>query len=99
MNGAELIAKERERQIYEKGYLAGHDDEHADGSLLIAGLLLGCDVAGHALANVDPPDLNGPWPDALLLRVREKHAGDAMRQLVIAGAMIAAEIDRLQRRK
>jgi hypothetical protein len=97
MSGAELIAAERRRQVAEKGYDAEHDDAQTDGSLLTAGILIACDVAGHALANVDPPDLNGPWPDALLLHVREKHAGDEVRQLVIAGAMIAAEIDRLLR--
>ena len=98
-NGAELIAQERRRQVLLKRYDPAHDDAHADGSLLIAGLLIACDVAGHSLANVDPPDLNGPWPDALLLHVREKHAGNEIRQLVFAGAMIAAEIDRLNRIK
>lgn len=97
MNGAKLIEQERARQIFAKGYLPDHDDQHGDGSLLVAGLLIGCDVAGHALAGVDPPDLNGPWPDALLLHVRAKYAGDEVRQLVIAGALIAAEIDRLLR--
>lgn len=98
-NGAELIAQERRRQLFGKHYDPAHDDEHTDNSLLIAGILIACDVAGHELKDVDPPDLNGPWPDALLLHVREKHADDETRQLVIAGAMIAAEIDRRNRLK
>lgn len=97
--GAELIAAERERQIHDKGYAPESDDQQTDGSLLIAGLLIGLDVAGHEMANVDPPDRDGPWPDQLLLKVRAKYAGDDVRRLEIAGAMIAAEIDRLVRRR
>lgn len=97
--GAELIAQERRRQVFEKRYDPEHDDEHGDGSLLHAGILLACDVAGLEVFGVDPPDLGGPWPDALCLHVREKHADDEVRRLTIAGAMIAAEIDRLIRAK
>lgn len=32
-NFLELVAKERTRQIIEKGYTPVHDDEHADGSI------------------------------------------------------------------
>ena len=55
------------------------------------------DVAGHSLEGVGAPDVSGPWPDVLLLHVREKYACDEVRKLSIAGALIAAEIDRLQR--
>lgn len=96
---AELIAQERRRQVFEKRYNPEHDDAHGDGSLLAAGILLACDVAGLELANVDPPDLNGPWPDQLCLHVGEKYGGNEVRRLTIAAAMIAAEIDRLIRTK
>ena len=95
--GAELILQERIRQIFKKNYDAAHDDERADGSLLHAALLILCDETGHALAGVDPPDPNGPWPDALLLHVSEKYAENPVKRFTIAGALIAAEIDRLQR--
>jgi hypothetical protein len=97
--GAELIAQERRRQVLRKRYDAEHDDAHGDGSLLHAGVLLALDVAGLELAGVDPPSLDGPWPDCLLLHARAKHGDDEVRLLTIAGAMIAAEIDRLNRAK
>jgi hypothetical protein len=97
--GAELIAQERRRQVFRKRYDAGHDDAHGDGSLLHAGILLACEVAGLELAGADPPSLDGPWPDWLLLHAREKYGDDEVRLLAIAGAMIAAEIDRLTRAK
>jgi hypothetical protein len=92
-DGAALIGIERDRQR-SKGYDAAHDAEHTDGTLLQAGILVALDVAGLQLAGVDPPDLNGPWPDQLLLHVRAKHDRE-LDKLVIAGAMLAAEIDRL----
>ena len=36
MNGIELIAAERQRQITEKGYTADHDEHHCDGELALA---------------------------------------------------------------
>lgn len=97
MDAVQLVAFERTRQCIDKGYTPEHDDEHRDGSLLHAGILLALDVAGHELKGCDPPDLSGPWPDALCLHVREKHPGDDIRRLTIAVAMICAEIDRLIR--
>jgi hypothetical protein len=98
--GAELIAQERRRQVFRKNYDAEHDDAHGDGSLLHAGILLACDVAGLELAGVDPPSPDGPWPDCLLLHARAKYGDDdEVRLLTIAAAMIAAEIDRLNRAK
>ena len=96
MDAIDLIGIERQRQINRKGYGAEHDDAHGDGGLLHAGLLIALDVAGLELAHCDPPDLGGPWPDVLCLHVREKYAGDDVRRLTIAGAMIAAAIDRFQ---
>ena len=96
LTGGQRINQERLRQR-QKGFDDAHDDEHGDGSLLHAAILLACDVAGLELKGVDPPDLNGPWPDQLCLHVRRKYAGDLAQRLTIAGALIAAEIDRIQR--
>ena len=36
MNGTEMVAAERERQIKILGWSAEHDDTHADGQLSLA---------------------------------------------------------------
>ena len=96
MNGIELIAKERQRQIDEEGWTSEHDAEHINGELANA-------AASYAmtdymrerlqrLANTEgcPPTFQWslewwkPCPD------------DRIKELVKAGALIAAEIDRLQ---
>lgn len=88
-NGISCIIAERARQIYDKGYDAAHDDAHADGSIATcAGLIA-----------LDDPDLgvDDGWEDTTAEHVLTKYAGDRIRQLSIAGALIAAEIDRLRR--
>jgi hypothetical protein len=97
--GIEVIAEERQRQIEAEGYTAEHDDEHTAGELAMAG-------AAYAIA----PDMvyrlrkfqRGMhfcdiWPFEVDEDGREKHG--ELRRLAIAGALIAAEIDRLTRLK
>ena len=82
--GIELIAEERQRQITAEGWTPEHDDEHDNEQLAQA-------AACYAM----PPRLRGPlpWPwDADWWK-----PGDRIRELTKAGALIAAEIDRLQR--
>lgn len=89
-NGANAIAGERVRQIL-KGYTAAHDDRREDGALWkAAGAVLshGQDVRFEYM--VKPVD--SKWIDSLV-DVRR----DRIRQLAVAGALIAAEIDRLNR--
>lgn len=91
--GAGLIAGERRRQVEVEGWTPAHDDEHANGELLLAAncyVQFAYDVEdGHAL-----PDVPNGWPwDASWW----KPSGDPARNLVKAGALIAAEIDRLLR--
>lgn len=96
--GADLIAYERARQIEKEGWSESHDDDHADASLLAAAE---CYIA-HArfairqqpYAPVDRGDgapVGWPW------HANDYKPKDPMRNLVRAGALIAAEIDRLQR--
>ena len=80
MNGAALIAAERQRQINAEGYDPSHDDAHNDDSLAIA-------AVAYALS---APDW---WPWG----TESFKPGDRLRELAKAGALIAAEIDRLQR--
>lgn len=89
--GTELIAAERQRQVAQEGWTLEHDDEHDDGELLQA-------ARCYLSLNPDYPHLTGaaldwPWhPDWW------KPSPDPIRNLVKAGALIAAEIDRLQRK-
>ena len=93
--GIELIAEERARQINVEGWTPEHDDEHADSELGFAA----CYYAMPCLIRVDgvtvtPLDLYpGTWSAD-----GAKRGSDRVRNLVKAGALIAAEIDRLQRR-
>lgn len=84
MTGAELIAAERRRQIDDEGWTPDHDDHHQDGELLAAALV----YADRS----DPPLVEWPWgePPAGL-------GDDRIRDLTKAGALIAAELDRLLR--
>jgi hypothetical protein len=92
MTALELIAEERHRQIA-KGYDAAHDDAHANGEIAdAAGMILFEHTQGPGcIADDDEPD---DWMQALALKLR--HA-DPQHRLVVAGALIAAEIERLQR--
>lgn len=92
--GIELIAAERERQISAEGYSPEHDDAHREGSLAKAAV---CYATPHEerICVVDCEDvpLNWPWDDEWW---KPEH-GNRVRELVKAGALLAAEIDRLQR--
>ena len=95
--GIELIAAERQRQVEQEGWTAEHDDEHTDGALIAAAAHLieaHCDDFEGRTADVWVQSSN--WPETPWIReLYEKHGGT--RALEIAGALIAAEIDRLQR--
>lgn len=98
MNGAELIAAERQRQIEQEGWTPAHDDDHRRSQMLRAaicyaetakGLAYGHKLDGIREFVVDP---KWPWEPHWF-----KPSEDRVRNLVKAGALIAAEIDRLQR--
>lgn len=90
----ELIADERRRQIEVEGWTHEHDDNQVAGQLAMAAMcyaMLPCwrptEMAplGWPWSNPEPMDGFKPTPD------------DRIRELVKAGALIAAEIERLQR--
>ena len=89
----EMIAAERQAQLA-MGYDAAHDDQHAAGELAAAAA---CFALGSAevrsAAHIGESTLLWPaeWSTEIL------GANTRMRQLVVAGALIAAEIERLQR--
>ena len=95
-NGAERIADERLRQIMAEGFTAEHDDGHILGELAAAAA---CYAAPGSIYDVYREPL-WPWPEEH--DKRPDHAftdDDRIRLLEKAGALIAAEIDRLLRKQ
>ena len=84
--GIGLIAKERSRQTSEEGWTPGHDDTHRYGEIAIC-------AAELAVYGTDACVFN-PGEDPDRWGLVQKHKGDRIRCLEIAGALIAAELDR-----
>ena len=82
----EDIAVERRRQYEVEGWSIEHDDEHIDGSIALA-------AAAYAVGDTSTtyrPDIHWPWDGA-------PKRGNRRRELIKAGALIVAEIERLDR--
>jgi hypothetical protein len=110
-DGADLIAQERQRQISTEGWSPTHDDRHDQGELALAAIKYasplavevgyyvhhscGCRSVGECPHTVlsDKKEWSDPWP----WHRSSFKPSDRIRDLVKAGALIAAEIDRLQR--
>jgi hypothetical protein len=86
--GIELIAEERQRQIKKLGWTAKHDDGHDQEELARVGALYALPKRYREYYNIYPKTWDFCWWQPEENRVRE---------LAKAGALIAAEIDRLQR--
>lgn len=96
MTGLEMIVEKFRTNVDHKGYDAAHDDAHTDGELCAAA---NCyfDRAWLQIQGKDPRTPERPpflWP---FEPEAWKPSDDPVRNLVHAGALIAAEIDRLQR--
>lgn len=93
-SGVSCIAEERQRQITSFGWTAEHDDEHRAGELVTAavgyGLAAGMQIRGNCGWDETPEDW--PWSDWW------NPSANPLRNLEKAGALIAAEIDRLKRK-
>jgi hypothetical protein len=94
--GAELIAAERLRQISAEGFNIAHDDDRDRGEMLQAALsyIMQADGQGRRIS-FPPCFIPKFWPWE---RRWWKPSADPVRNLVKAGALIAAEIDRLNRK-
>lgn len=96
-SGIELIAAERKRQVEGEGWTPEHDDEHSDGSLAVAAVCYatqanqGLYYDGKKLREAALQ--HWPWSRTWWKPSPENR----VRELVKAGALIAAEIDRIQR--
>ncbi len=99
--GIQLIEQERLRQITQEGWTAEHDDRHTSGELSMAamcyaayvGNTLHPDTQGDGDWDIKPPEW-WPWDGSWW-----KPKLDPVDNLVKAGALIAAEIDRLLRER
>lgn len=89
-DGAALIAQERRRQVSVEGWDSDHDHGHQDAELAVAAFCyLGGYIERHHAAH--EPDVPEEWPwDRRWWKPK-----DPVRDLVRAGALIAAELDRL----
>lgn len=94
--GAELIAKERQRQQHLEGWTPKHDDEHTSGEL--SGGAVSYAACAHSQLLVGGKGSTyGPSDEWAWDSSWWKPSDDPVRNLVKAGALIAAEIDRLKR--
>lgn len=102
-NGAERIAVERARQVEREGWTAAHDDGHEDGALAMAAACYAAAAVDERIYIRDDAHTSAyifvdPWPRDWEDKRRTHPTEPArIRMLVKAGALIAAEIDRVLR--
>ena len=82
--GVELIAQERKEQIEKHGFDVNNDKDYSNGELIQA--------AKYCIDSVDT-EWPGSWEVHFAIKIADK---DRVGQLKVAGAFIAAEIDRIQ---
>lgn len=97
MDGIALIQAERQRQVEVEGFDSEHDDEHGPGFISAAAaayVLLACDLVDGDYRKSDfkkrskhRMDTAWPWDEKWW-----KPSPDPTRNLVKAGALIAAEV-------
>lgn len=86
---ADDVLAERKRQVTAEGWTPGHDDEYEHGELADAA---GCYALSSELFDcAGEPPIQWPWPDEWWKPTNRR------RDLVKAGALILAEIERLDR--
>jgi hypothetical protein len=94
MTGIYLIAAERLRQVYNKGKTLSHDASYVDGELAWAACYYAVPksfmIGNHSISPVDFFQKTNWYTDSA-----KRNQVDRIQQLIIAGAFIAAEIDRL----
>ena len=97
--GLEIISDERTRQITDEGYTPGMDDNQTLGELALAAA---CYSITYYLRDSNNVSIL-PWPWAPKYykpnKNPDKTGEGRIHELAKAGALIAAEIDRLQRLK
>ncbi len=102
MTGVEIISAERQRQIEAEGWTAEHDDAYVESELAFAAACYAeFSAYGYlpGLRKMKRKSVTSQWP--FDLSWWKPSSGDDINgrilELAKAGALIAAEIDRLQR--
>lgn len=91
----ELVVEERARQISVEGWTAEHDEKHDNSQLAYAASAYAGPVwLADFAVNVDLP-IQWPFSNAWWKPCRDNR----IKELVKAGALIVAEIERLQRKE
>ena len=100
MNGIERIAAERKRQVEDEGWNVTHDKEHNSGELAKAAACYAmgeCPLVFRGYLNgigfENDPRLHEIWP--FKAEWWKPSPENRIRELEKAGALIAAEIDRI----
>ncbi len=96
-DGTTLIAAERQRQVTQEDWSPEHDDAHRYGELVTAAMCYAIHASHQtrgAMSSEQELVIKSRWPWE---RRWWKPSDDPIRNLVKAGALIAAEIDRLKR--
>ena len=88
--GIEIIADERKRQIGVKGYSSASDLRYSKNELVNA-------ATCYLLSEIDRRRIFWPWP--WTRSFWKPTPDDRVRELAKAGALIAAEIDRINNSK
>lgn len=92
MTGIKLITKERERQISKLKYSTEHDVQYANNELAIAGATYALvPILNRVMLKEDGTPHLWPWDNIFW----KPSPDNRIKELAKAGALIAAEIDRL----
>lgn len=111
MTGAEMINAERKRQIEEEGFDKEHDKQHTDFELAEAAICYAYEASREGLnVCIEEPYIESVYGDAwpedwyyVHWKPEPRDGGTiktehSIRMLIKAGALIAAQIDRLMDR-
>lgn len=93
LSGIEIVAHERARQVYEEGFHRDHDDNHHGGELALAAACYAIPARLRTMTVIDYVPVKWPWER----KWWKPSESNRIKELAKAGALICAEIDRLNR--
>ncbi len=99
--GIDIIAAERQRHTDAENWTPEHDDQHIQGELATAAACYALPDERRSVYVWSKPLIEylWPWEWCWWKPAKRKTVKQRIRELAKAGALCAAEIDRLKRRK